>query len=263
MSSTLYQELLSIGRKNICANQKCGEYKHQLKALHDFIYIVESTPRPEDPFYSPMFIDCIIEKSMWNPELEKFLEDEKLSYDLLNYNKLTNLSRHLLDTHKRRLLHEMLDKWWFFQETMAPEMALSDALQFRKNFFMTEFAYLPKKFRELVEKSDFNTAINQLTEEEHLFLEKFIEEMNEPVISCGCIPFKKSAFMQRFTDPSWHDLPELEIYETDGVDVRAVKDAVLDGNLLYLIIHNHYDCMDRNLYIKLYNIFNQQKKIAT
>jgi len=259
MTSTLYQELLTIGRANICANQKCGEYKHQLKALHDFVYVVESTPRPEDPFYSPMFIDCIIEKSMWNRELEKLLEDEKLSYDLLDYSKLTNLSRHLQDTHKRRLLFEMLDKWWFFRDTMAPEMALSDALQFRKKFFKTEFAYLPNKFRELVDKNDFNTAINQLSENEHLFLDRFLEEMNEPAVSCGCIPSKKSAFLHRFQDPSWYDLPELEIYETDGVDIMAVKNAVLNGDLLYLVINNHYDCMDRNLYTKLYNLFNQQQ----
>lgn len=259
MSNTLYRELLEIGRTNICTKQKCGEYKQQLKALHDFVYVVESTPRPEDPFYSPMFLDCIIEKSMWTPELEKTLEDEKLSYDLLNYDKLTNKSRHLTDMHKRRLLFEMTGKWWFFKETMAPEMALTDALQFRKDFFKTDFAYLPQKFRRLVDKSDFNTAISQLTDEEHLFLEDFLKKINEPLVSCGCITLKKSAFMQRFQDPSWYDLPELEIYETDGLDVQAVKDAVLKGELLYLIINNHYDCMDRKLYTKLYNIFNKQK----
>ena len=250
----LYNQLLTMGAENVCEKQTCGEYKEQLQKLHDFVYVVESTPNPSDPTYSPMFIDCIIHKSLYTPELTEQLKKHNFCFNVLDYNKDSCTYYNLRDTKKRRLLFEMNGKWWFFNESPSPSLALSEAIQFRKNFFRQHFAYLPQKFRDLVDKKGFVQAVNDLTEDEHLFLDEFIQEMEEPSFLCGCVPKKKSGFLKRIDVPIWHEPPELEIYEQDGVDVYAINEAVLSGEFLYMVVNNYYDGVDRKLYTTLYDI---------
>lgn len=257
MSTDLYQELLSAGKVSICHYQECGQYKKQLQDLYDFVYVVECTPCPEEPTYSPMFLDCIIHRTLWE-KIQKRLEKENLSYDVLDYCEMKNVSHHIPNTPKRKLMFEMLGRWWFFQDTLPPTIALKEAVEFRKKFFKQEFAYLPETFRERVKTIDFPTAIQSLTEEEHQFLDRLIAQYNDPIVSCGCIPNKKSAFSQRLQNPDWYELPELSIYEMDGIDIRDVGKAVDKGDFLYMVVSNFHDCMDRSLYQKLYNIFKEE-----
>lgn len=261
----LYQQLIGVGKNNITSINKCGncgnEFIKQLQKLHDFVYIVEHTPRPEDPFYSPMFIELIVHKNICSGAFKEVLKKHNLSYEIYNYDDITKETYYIPNTHKRRLLFEMLGKWWFFHNTMAPSMALSEAIHLRDTFFKCEYAYLPDKFRYLVEKQGFPQAVNSLREDEHEFLHNFLDEMNHPKVSCGCIPMKRSSFSRRFEFPVWDDEPpDLEIYETDGVDVKSIRDAVLSGDLYYLTIYNHYDCTDRSLYTTLYNILQKQQQ---
>lgn len=257
--SELYNQLLSAGRNNICVRENCGKYEKQLQDLHDFVYVVESTPNPCDPEYSPMFLDCIIHKSLWTSELQDRFKEENLSFNVLDYFSDTCVHYHLPDTEKRRLLFEMVGKWWFFDNSPSPFLALSEAIEFRKQFFRQPFGYLPKKFRQLVAKRGFCQALNELTEEEHEFLDDFLQKMKEPSLFCGCIPLKKTAFSHRLATPVWYEVPELELYEKDGVDIHQVEGAISSGDFLYMVIYNYYDGLDRTLYTKLYDLFQQQK----
>jgi hypothetical protein len=187
------------------------------------------------------------------------LVEHNFSFRVLDYNK-DKCDFHVLpDTERRRLLFEMLGKWWFFNNTPSPTYALSEAIKLRNHFFKQEFAYLPEKFRKLVEEKGFCGAIDALSDKENIFLDRFIDEMNEPSFLCfGCIPAKKSAFLQRFKRQDHNEVPELEIYESDGLDVKETEKAVLSGDLIYMVVDNYYDCTDRNLYTKLYNIFKEE-----
>lgn len=254
----LYNQLLSVGKKNVCAKQKCGEYEKQLRDLHDFVYVVESTPNPCDCDYSPMFLDMIVHKSLWTPTLKDRLIEHNFSFKVLDYFLDTCTDHHLPDTEKRRLLFEMVGKWWFFDNSPSPSLALSEAIEFRKNFFRQRFGYLPKKFRRLVGKKGFCQAVKELTEEEHAFLDDFLLRMKEPTIFCGCIPLKRTVFSSRLDTPVWCEVPELELYEKDGMDIRQVEEAVLSGDFLYMMVCNHYDGLDRTLYTKLYQLFQEQ-----
>lgn len=254
----MYQQLLSLGKKTVCAKQQCGDFKPQLQALHDFVYVVESTPHPEDPTYSSMFLDCIIHKSFWTPQLQHDLKQHNFSFSVLDYSNDSHCFFHPKDTMKRRLLYEMVGKWWFFHDTMAPALALSEAIHFRDWFFDQPFAYLPETFRRWVETGGFQFAYDRLNTNEHLFLDKILSGMMTQQSVC-CFPSKRTVFSQRFIEPRWHELPELEIYEIDGVDVEGVHDAVLSGEFLYMMVTNYHDGLDRNLYLQLYDILKIQK----
>ena len=254
----LYNQLLLVGRKNVCTKQKCGKYEKQLQDLHDFVYVVESTPNPCDAEYSPMFLDCIVHKSLWTPSFKDRLIEENLSFNVLDYFLNSCTHYHVPDTEKRRLLFEMVGKWWFFDNSQSPSLALSEAIQFRKNFFRQPFGYLPKKFRQLVAKKGFCQAMNELTKEEHTFLEEFLVKMKEPSLFCGCIPLKRTAFSSRLDTLVWYDVPELELYEKDGINIQQVEEAVSSGDFLYMVVYNVHDGLDRTLYTKLYRLFQEQ-----
>jgi len=254
----LYNQLLLVGRNNVCAKQKCGKYEQQLQDLHDFVYVVESTPNPCDCEYSPMFLDCIVHKSLWTPALKDRFKEENLSFQVLDYSLDSCVYYHLADTEKRRLLFEMVGKWWFFDNSPSPSLALSEAIEFRKNFFRQRFGYLPKKFRQLVRNKGFCQAVKELTEEEHTFLDDFLFKMKEPSLFCGCIPLKRTAFSSRLDTPVWCEVPELELYEKDGVNIRQVEEAVSSGDFLYMMVYNDHDGLDRTLYTKLYQLFQEQ-----
>lgn len=256
----LYNQLLSAGRYTICSKQKCGEYKKQLQDLHDFVYVVESTPNPCEPEYSPMFLDCIVHKSLWTPELKTQLKEHYLSFNIVNYYLDTCVYYHISDTEKRRLLFEMMGKWWFFEKSPSPALALSEAIEFRNTFFRQEFAYLPNKFRRLVAQKGFCQAIEELTEKEHSFLNEFVLQMKQPSVCCGCVPIKKTAFSSRLDTPVWYEVPELDIYEKDNVNVKEVEEAVLSGDFLYLVVYNFHDGLDRSLYTTLYSLFSKNKQ---
>lgn len=255
----LYNHLLSVGKSTVCSKQRCGKYEKQLQDLHDFVYVVESTPNPCESDYSPMFLDCIIHKSLWTSQLIARLKECHFSFNVINYNLDTCVYYHLPDTEKRRLLFEMVGKWWFFDNSPSPALALSEAVEFRKTFFRQKFRYLPKKFRKLVAQKGFCHAMEELTEDEHQFLDDFLFQMKQPSFCCGCIPVKNTAFTRRFEIPVWYDVPELEIYEKDNVNVKEIEEAILSGDLLYMVIYNHHDGLDRSLYTKLYNLFQEQQ----
>lgn len=254
----LYNQLLLAGKSNICSRQKCGKFERELQDLHDFVYIVESTPNPCEPEYSPMFLDCILHKSLWTPKLKEQLKEHHFSFNVVDYDLDTCTYYHLPDTEKRRLLFEMVGKWWFFEKSTSPALALSEAIEFRKIFFRQEFAYLPNKFRQLVAQKGFCQAINALTDEEHSFLDDFIFQMKKPSFFCGCVSMKKTAFSSRLDTPIWYEVPELDIYEKDGINVKEVEEAVLSGNFLYLVVYNFYDGLDRSLYTTLYRLLSEQ-----
>lgn len=256
----LYNQLLSAGRTTICSKQKCGGYKKQLQDLHDFVYVVESTPNPCEAEYSPMFLDCIIHKSLWTSELKEQLKKHNFSFNIVDYDLDTCTYYHLPDTEKRRLLFEMMGKWWFFEKSTSPALALSEAIEFRNTFFRQKFAYLPKKFRQLVAQNGFCQAIEKLTEEEHSFLDEFVLQIKQPPVCCGCVPVKKTAFSSRLETPIWYEVPELNIYEKDTVNVRDVEEAVLSGDFLYLVVYNFHNGLDRTLYTTLYSLFQEQTK---
>jgi hypothetical protein len=69
---------------------------------------------------------------------------------------------------------------------------------------------------------------------------------------------KQKAFSSRLDTPIWYEVPELDIYEKDGVDVKEVEEAVLSGDFLYLVVYNFYDGLDRSLYTTLYHLFREQ-----
>lgn len=257
-----YKKLLNIGKKNVCQEQECGrKYKRQLQNLHEFVYVVDSTPHPYEPTYFPMFINCIIHKDLWTSKIRKKLRSANFSFDIINYHLNQCCSYHLPDTSKRKLLFEMVSQWWFFQNTFAPVAVNTEVIQFHKQFFKQRYAYLPEKFRNLTSKMDFNTAMNSLTKEEHEFLDDFLSEMviNEPTVFCGCIPIKRSRFSKRFQEPTWYEFPKLSlgdcILETD------IREELLSGELLFLTIHNYYDCLDRNLYKKFYEILDSETNL--
>ena len=254
----LYNQLLCAGRNNVCKKQKCGKYETQLRDLHDFVYVVESTPNPCEPEYSPMFLDCIIHKSLWSPILMDRLKEENLSFNVLDYFLDSCTHYHLGDTEKRRLLFEMVGKWWFFDNSPSPSLALSEAIEFRKQFFRQPFGYLPKKFRQLVAHKGFCQAMKELTSEEHDFLDDLLLKMKEPSVYCGCFPLKRTAFSSRLDTPVWYDVPELQLYEKNSVSVREIEEAILSGDFLYMMVYNYHDGLDRNLYTKLYQLFQEQ-----
>jgi hypothetical protein len=253
-----YQKLLAIGKKNICHDQQCGlTFKRQLKDLHEFVYVVDSTPHPYERTYFPMFVNCIIHKDLWVSKIRKQLRAHDYSYDVINYQVNQCFFYHIPDTPKRRLLFEMVSQWWFFPNTLSPTYVRTEVVEFRNNFFKQKYAYLPEKFRTLTETMDFNTAMNSLTKEEHEFLDDFLEQLDLPSTICGCIPVHKSSFSKRFQEPIWYDLPKLKLnnrlLETD------IREELLSGELLFLSIHNYHDGLDRNLYKKLYEIFHSAK----
>ena len=256
MKMNHYQQLLSLGKKTICLTQPCGDFKQQLQNLHDFVFVVEATPHPEDSTYSEMFLDCIIHSSLWTPELQQQLKRHNFSFSVFDYCHDSHCFFQPKDTMKHRLLYEMVGKWWFFRDTMAPAMALSEAIHFRDWFFDQPFADLPEKFRKWVKQGGIQYAMDQLSPKEHLFLDKIISDMTKTQTSvCGCFPVKRTSFSQRLVEPTWHELPELEIYEIDGIDVNVIHDAVVGGELLYMMISNYHDGVDRNLYQDLYTLF--------
>lgn len=257
MSLELYRHLLERGRKTICKDQDCGdEFRKQLQDLHDFVYVVESTPHPEDPTYSFMFLDCLVHKSYLKTCLQHDLVEKKLSYDILDYERCSRQHHHLLDTPKRKLLFEMVGKWWFFRDTMPPPFALTEAAEFQRQFFRQKYAYLPEKFRKLTETMDFNEAIQSLTEKEHEYLDFLVYQVQKPLFLCGCLPIRKNSFSRRLDDDQWvgFELPILTHIELD-----EIKDALFQGEFVYMLISNHYNCLDRNLYKTLYDIFQQQE----
>lgn len=251
--SALYNKLLAIGKDKVDVEQQGDDdYNKQLLKLCGLVYIIESTPHPDDPTYSPMFVDFIIHKSLWR-DARKKIEQTTLSYDVFDYNNMTRCYHHLPDTDKRRLLFEMVGKWWFFDGTFPPSLPLLEAFEFRCYFFRQKFAYLPEKFRGMVGQMDFNTAYHRLTKEEHMFLDNLIKKINRSIFLCGCLPVKKKdAFSQRFQDPGWQELPVLDLDEGDAC---KVQEAILRGEFLYMTVYNHYDGLDRDLYNKLYDIF--------
>lgn len=253
----VYHKLLAVGKKHVNPLQEPPE----LQNLCDFVYIVESTPQFNESTYSPMFLYCIIHKSLWE-KIYKKLEAHNLSYHVMDYKRHVKYSHCLPDTQKRRLLFEMLDRWWFFEEAIPHSLPLQQAFQFRRFFFRQKFAYLPQKFRGMVERMDFNTAVNSLTREEDQFLDDIILQTNKSFYYfCGCIPVKKNdSFSQRFREPKWYDLPSLGIRNIDNINVGKVKKAIHNGEFLYMMVSNYHDCMDRNLYKKLYTIFCENGK---
>lgn len=252
----LYHKLLTVGKKHIDPLQE----PHELQNLCDFVYIVESTPQPHEPTYSPMFLYCIIHRSLWK-KISKKIEAHHLSYHVMDYNRIIKYSNHLPDTQKRRLLFEMLDRWWFFEEAIPHSLPLRQAFQFREYFFRQEFAYLPQKFRGMVERMDFNTAVNSLTREEDQFLDDIIRRTSQSYYCCGCIPIKKNDyFSQRFHEPAWYDLPSLGIRNTDNINVADVEKAIHSGEFLYMMVFNYHDCLDRGLYKTLHTILQSVSK---
>lgn len=255
----LYQQLLSAGRSAICSTQKCGEYKKQLQDLHEFVYVVESTPNPCEPEYSPMFLDFIIHKSMCTPQWKDSLTAHHLSFNIMDYDRNVCTHYHIPDTEKRRLLFEMMGKWWFYEKSPAPALALSEAIDFRNWFFRQKFAYFPKKFRHLVAQKGFCGAMEELTEEEHRFLDDMLLRMKQPSFWCGCIPIKKTAFSTRLNPLVWYELPPLEIGEKDGIELKDVEEAVRAGDFLYMVVENDHNGLDRTLYTTLLRIFQETK----
>lgn len=255
----LYEKILKIGKEGMIDNLECGrKYKKQLQDLYDFIYVVESTPHPYEPTYSPMFIDCIIHKDLWTSALRKKLRSANFSYDVINYHTRQYISSHLPDTQKRKLLFEMVSQWWFFNNTMSPTYVLPEAIQFRQRFFKGEFSYLPERFRCLVKTMGFPTAVNSLSKEEHEFLDVFIENYNKPSFFCGCFPKLKSAFSRRLEEKIIHEFPILELHDT--TIENDVQEELLAGDYFYVNIQNYYDCLDRKLYKNLYEILRSERK---
>lgn len=245
----LFQKLLEVGRSN--PQHDSGLYCQQLLDLHQFIYITESTPHVYEPTYFPMFVDCVIQAPLWF-KIKPHLEENYISYQVLNFKTGCKTVHSLLDTHKRKLLFEMLGKWWFFQDAPIPSFALPEAVAFRNQFFRQKFSYLPEKFRKLTNEMDFNTAIHMLTEEEHFFLDDMIERLKTPHALCGCIQLKKSSFCMRLEEPEWDHIPDLEL---EDADKKETYNKFCQGEFLYLVITNYYDCIDRGLYKKLLEIF--------
>lgn len=246
----LYDNLLTFGRREVSFRQECGNpFKRQLQDLHDYVYVVESTPEPEDPTHSPMFLCCVVHRSLWVPEVRQRLEDEHISYNVVDYGKMTRRVLRLADTKKRRLLFEMLGKWWFFENTLAPNVALTEAVQFRNDFFSRkELAPLPGRFRQLTEEMAFHEAVNALTPEEHALLDGMLLEMEMPVPQCcGLLKQRrKGAFYRRLDEPHWEPT----------VGEENVDEAIWGGTFLWATFYNYYDCTDRNLYTKIYDIFS-------
>lgn len=256
---TDYKKLLQIGKKSICSTQECGlKFKKQLQNLHEFIYVIDSTPHPYEPTYFPMFVNCIIHKDLWISKVRKQLRAANYSYEVINYHSNQFFFFHLPDTPKRKLLFEMVGQWWFFNNTFSPTTDHTDVIKFRNKFFKQQYAYLPEKFRNLTETMDFNTAMSSLTKEEHQFLDNLLEEMNQPSVCCGCIPLRKNTFSKRFQEPVWKDLPLLNL--NDQHFEMEIREELLSGELLFLSIHNYYDCLDRQLYKQLYNIFSSTEQ---
>lgn len=245
----LFDKLLKIGQSN--PQHESGLYCQQLLDLHQYIYITESTPHPYEPTYFPMFVDCVILAPLWK-KIKPYLEENHFSYQVLNFQTGHKTTYSLIDIHKRKLLFEMLGKWWFFHDTPIPSFATPEAVAFRNQFFRQKYAYLPEKFRKLANEMDFNMAISKLTEEEHAFLDDMIMRMKAPHVLCGCINLKKSAFHLRLEEPEWNYVPDLGL---EGMDKDEVYRHFCEGKFLYLSIINYYDCMDRGLYKKLNEIF--------
>lgn len=257
----LYKHILELGRSDLGAKHDCGPYKKQLQQLHDFIYVVESTPNPCDETYSPMFLECIIHKSLCTSSFLQHLKDNHISFSILNYNKDDCIYYYTPDTEKRRLLFEMMGKWWFFEKSFSPATAKTEAIEFRKYFFRQPFYYLPTKFRRLVKEKGFCLAIETLTDDEHMFLNRLTQQIEQQSTFCYCIPRKKSSFSIRLKPPICHDVPELEIYERKGTDVKRMSEAVESGDFLYLSVYNFYDGLDRSLYEKLYRLFQEESLV--
>lgn len=255
MSLELYHQLLSVGKSNVCSLQTCGEYRQQLQDLHEFVYVVESTPNPCEPEYSPMFLDCILHKSLNTPKLKERLMQHHLSFNILDYDRNVNTHYHIPNTEKRKLLFEMVGKWWFFEKSQSPALALSEAIRFRNWFFKQPFAYLPKKFRHLVAQKGFCQAVEELTADEHRFLDDLILRMKQPLTMCGCIPQKRTAFCSRLDPPLWYDIPDLENVGNE------VGDALSSGDFLYMVVYNDHDGLDRTLYTTLCRLFQETKKV--
>lgn len=247
MSLELYHQLLSATKS--CSLQKCREYRQQLQDLHEFVYIVESTPNPCEPEYSPMFLDCILHQSMCTPELIERLIQHHFSFNILDYKRRVCSHYHIPDMEKRRLLFEMMGKWWFFEKSQSPALVLTEAIEFRNWFFRQPFAYLPKKFRRLVAQKGFCKAVEGLTEEENQLIDGLIMRWKKPLFYCGCIPRKRTAFSSRLDSPPWYDIPEPNMCGNE------IGDAIYNGDFLYMVIYNDYDGLDRTLYTTLLHIF--------
>lgn len=247
----VYKRLLNNGKKWVCDKQQCGKYKKQLQDLHNYVYVVDSTPNPCDNTYQPMFINCIIHKSMWTLSIRKQLEAEKWNLHVFDYKEKNHSYFGLMDTPKRRLLFEMLNMWWFYRDAFMPVCARRDAIEFRECFFKGEFAYLPEKFRQLVEETnDFNKAMGRLSGKEHEYLDRLVRPHKTHWL---CFPLIKNnyhhlKFLKRLEEPRWIGMPSFDIQDQD------VLHELEEGQFYFMKVYNYYDCLDRNLYERLYEI---------
>lgn len=56
----------------------------------------------------------------------------------------------------------------------------------------------------------------------------------------------------RLEEPEWDHIPDLEL---EDADKKETYNKFCQGEFLYLVITNYYDCIDRGLYKKLLEIF--------
>lgn len=224
-----------------------SDYQKQLRELSKHIYIENSTRHPERSFYQPMFMEGLMEKKLATKEFLNTLRERTLSYEFLDYDKDRQILHSVPGTGRRLLLFHMLEKWWMDPMSEIPEEALLAAIRCRDMVFET-CPDVPHSFRQKVQATSFLEAWENISHQEHLLLDKLVECFRR-----DNDPFFQMYFLGEHEDDEekMEELPELSLYEKEGVDMEQLHHDISSGKLMYFYIQNNYDPTDRHLYTTL------------